>query len=220
MDLESGAVMFSTHGKDSSTLCECAYWIGMHNGSAERIGLVCCDMSPAFISGIRTYFPNATIVFDRFHVEHAAGTMLDDIRRTTGFKGRKGKGIRYEILKNRSDLKGGPPDEWRRVQGIMDEYEDLGRAYSVKQALHDIYCLRDPELQTWLFHRVCGYCLVQENERIQAFGRLLERHRDGIVAYFEYRRTNAVSEGTNSGIQTLKAASKGFKDTEVLIAKI
>jgi transposase len=27
-----------------------------------------CDMSPAFISGIKEYFPKARITFDKFHV--------------------------------------------------------------------------------------------------------------------------------------------------------
>jgi len=220
IDMDSGAVVFSTHGKDSSTLHECAYWIEMHGGSRKNIRLVCCDMSPAFIVGIRSYFPDAIIIFDRFHVEYAAGILVDTVRKSMGFKGKAGKGIRFVIQKTRADLMKETPELQDRIHKIMEDYKDLGIAYSIKQALHDIYCFRRPCLQVRLFDRIVAYCKIQTNEDIKKFGELLERHRYGIIAYFEYRRTNAVSEGINSGIQSMKAASKGFKDTKLLIAKI
>ena len=43
---------------------------------------------------------------------------------------------------------------------------------------------------------------------------LLVRHLDKILNYFKHRVSNAVSEGINSKIQTLKASARGFHDFE------
>jgi transposase len=41
--------------------------------------------------------------------------------------------------------------------------------------------------------------------------RMLKRHLPGLLSYFNYRITNAASEGFNSVIQALKYAARGFK---------
>ena len=40
----------------------------MHGGKAESIKEVSMDMSPAFISGVKTHLPAASVTFDKFHV--------------------------------------------------------------------------------------------------------------------------------------------------------
>lgn len=40
----------------------------------------------------------------------------------------------------------------------------------------------------------------------------LKRHLTGILAYVTHRITNAVTEGLNSKIQTLKANARGYRN--------
>ena len=40
----------------------------------------------------------------------------------------------------------------------------------------------------------------------------LERHLDGLLAWFDSRINNAMTEGFNSVIQTLKATAKGYRN--------
>lgn len=56
MDLEARRVMFATPGKDAETVKAFAEDLAAHGGAPKtQVEQVCCDMSPAFISGITTY---------------------------------------------------------------------------------------------------------------------------------------------------------------------
>ncbi|WP_459918502.1 transposase [Desulfocicer niacini] len=39
-----------------------------HDGKPDAVEESCCDMSPAFISGIGQYLPKSQITLDKFHV--------------------------------------------------------------------------------------------------------------------------------------------------------
>ena len=56
MDLEARRVMFATPGKDAETVKAFAEDLDAHKGEPKtQVEQVCCDMSPAFIAGIRSY---------------------------------------------------------------------------------------------------------------------------------------------------------------------
>ena len=56
MDLETRRVMFATPGKDAETVKAFAEDLTAHGGAPKiQVEEVCCDMSPAFISGITKY---------------------------------------------------------------------------------------------------------------------------------------------------------------------
>jgi transposase len=56
MDLEARRVMFATPGRDADTLKAFAEDLADHGGEPKtQVEQVCCDMSPAFISGIGEY---------------------------------------------------------------------------------------------------------------------------------------------------------------------
>jgi transposase len=56
MDLEARRVLFATPGRDAETVKAFAEDLAAHGGAPKtQVGQVCCDMSPAFISGIGEY---------------------------------------------------------------------------------------------------------------------------------------------------------------------
>ena len=68
VDFDTSKVIHVCEGKDSNTVSIFKKDYKTHSGNPENIHSVCCDMSPAFISGIHAEFPNAAITFDKFHV--------------------------------------------------------------------------------------------------------------------------------------------------------
>jgi transposase len=68
IDLDKSKVVHVCEGKDASTIESFRTDLELHKGSSKNINNFCCDMSPAFISGIENNFPNASITFDKFHV--------------------------------------------------------------------------------------------------------------------------------------------------------
>ncbi len=78
MDLESGAIVHVGKGKGGDALT--FFWKRLRSGGA-KIEAVATDMSPAYIGAVTTYLPNATLVFDRFHVIKLYNEKLSQLRR-------------------------------------------------------------------------------------------------------------------------------------------
>ena len=62
-------------------------------------------MSPAFIKGVSQELPNARITFDKFHVVWHANAAVDKMRRIEQRTDKSLKGMRWSLLKDRSNLK-------------------------------------------------------------------------------------------------------------------
>jgi len=61
-------------------------------------------MSPAFISGIKTEFPSASITFDKFHVMKIVNEGIDAVRKEEVAMNQCLKNTRYLWLKNPCNL--------------------------------------------------------------------------------------------------------------------
>jgi transposase len=49
-------------------------------------------------------------------------------------------------------------------------------------------------------------------EPIKKIARMLKNHLGGLLSYFRHRVTNAITEGFNSRIQSVKSAARGFRN--------
>ena len=213
----TGGIVFATIGRDHSTIVEFKIWLIHHGCNPDTIGVVCCDMSPAYIKGIRECFPNATIVFDKFHVVKTCNDTLDMVRKKSGLKGKKGKGLRFCFLKNREEL---DEDTRARIDSVMDDYFYIGKAYSIKESIRDLYAISDPLIARQVLYSIIDRCLDSENDDIFDLGITLDRHSEGILAWFNTKINNGISEGNNSVIQAMKRTARGFSEPENMIALI
>jgi hypothetical protein len=87
------------------------------------------DMSPAYQSGASQFFPQAQIVFDRFHLMQMAGQALDKVRKELTREGADLKGALWALRGN----------EWTRSQeqcqqrsALCNRYPKLGRAIGLR----------------------------------------------------------------------------------------
>jgi transposase len=107
LDLESGAVIFVGDGKGPDALKP---FFKMLNHSHANIKAVAIDMSPACINAVMDHLPNATIVFDHFHVIKLYNDKLSDLRRGLYREAKDDlkkdvlKGTRWLLLKNPENL--------------------------------------------------------------------------------------------------------------------
>ena len=67
----------------------------------EKVEEVCIDMWGGFVKVIEEVFPNAIIVYDRFHVMKMVNKRLNEIRCKLGMRA---KGMGHLLLSNREDL--------------------------------------------------------------------------------------------------------------------
>lgn len=76
LDLLSGAVVFVGDGKGAEALLP--FWKKLKSSKA-KVDAVAMDMSPSYISAVSTHLPEATIVFDHFHIIKMFNDKLSDL---------------------------------------------------------------------------------------------------------------------------------------------
>jgi transposase len=220
-DYEKRRLIFATEGKGSDTLKQFGEYLEAHGGKREEIKQVCCDMSPAFISGIEKNFPNASITFDKFHVIKAMNEALDAVRRREVKEHPILEGTRWDYMKNPENLsKKGKA----RLQAIGQSGKRLqtSKAYTMKLLLQEILdagkAMSEEEgraqLKGWI--RWALLCRIPE---VVEVGKMVKRHLEGILNWFSSRMTNALLEGYNSVLRAGRGVARGFRTCANVILK-
>lgn len=214
-DPAKGRIVYGTVGRDWTTLGDLYLWILRHNGHPDNIKYISADMSESFEKGIRIFFPEARIVYDHFHVHKMANEAIDRVRRTCGLKGKVGKGIRFKFLRNGSDL---TSEDREKVESVLDRYSDLAVAYMIKESIVDFYSDMDIKHAGVMLRNII---VTGKNSGVKEIEKLcdtLDRHFEGIVLWHETSLNNGLAEGLNSVIQSMKTASRGFRNPSSMIA--
>ena len=133
LDHDTGKVVWAAKGKTAETLCTFFDLIGQEQ--CDSITTVTIDMSAAYEKAITERLPNATIVFDRFHVQQLSSDAVDEVRRGQHRELRDAgdteeakviKGTRFALLKNPWNL---TRDEGKQLRDVQDNNARLFRAY-------------------------------------------------------------------------------------------
>ena len=98
------------------------------------------DMSKSYMKGASQYFPQARIVFDKFHVMMLAGKALEEVRLQLQREGAQLKGAMWSLRGNAWNLS---PER----QDLCRQYTQLGRAMSLRETLQAIYATPTGSLQ-------------------------------------------------------------------------
>jgi transposase len=87
LDAENSSLLLMVEGRSAEALGAFAAALGEHGGEPSQIEAIAMDMSPAYVKGATEHFPQARIVFDKFHLMVLAGQALDEVRRELGRDG-------------------------------------------------------------------------------------------------------------------------------------
>ena len=136
----SGRIPYVGEGKGVGALSD--FWKKVKRKNIS-IKYVATDLSAAFIASVLENCPNATHVFDHFHVVKLMNGKLDDIRRTQHStekdinKRKVLKGTRYLLLGNGADIY---DDKYKtRLENALAMSEPLSKAYYLKEQLREIW---------------------------------------------------------------------------------
>ncbi len=218
VDMIEREVVFATPGKDESAIARFSDELSLHNANSNNITNVSMDMSPAFIKGAGTYFKNAEITFDKFHIIKQLNEAIDEIRRSETVVNPCLKGTRYIWLKNPNHLTARQRED---LKTLSKENRRLAKAYQMKLTLQDVYrTVHDPRVADISFKKWLSWAVRSRIDPIKRFAKMFKSHYDGILQYFKSKLTAGISEGTNSCIQEIKRRSKGFRNINYFISMI
>ena len=218
VDLEESRVLFATGGKDASTVKRFKQDLIEHGGDPSAIEEMCCDMSPAFISGVEKQFPEAHLTFDKFHVIKILNDAVDQVRREEIKDRPELKGSRYIWLKNQPNLKVSQTDLLEQLT-IKKLNLKTSRAYHIKLNFQELYQqpveFAETYLKKWYF-----WATHSRLEPIINAAYTIKNHWDGVLRWFKSKINNGILEGINSMIQAAKARARGYRTERNLITMI
>jgi transposase len=208
LDAESHAVLYMAQGRDSHAVEAFAEALRLHHGDPAKIRWVAMDMLHCYAKAVRENFPNATVVFDRYHLMVMAGEAVDNVRKQLQRNGANLKGSLWSLRGNEWNL---TQEQLVQRTSLASAYKPLGRALALRSALQDIYCAPTAdgaELLKW-------WCRWAARSRLQPFQKLAKTIRlywNGIVTYFENHITQGAIEAINGVIQLAKRRARGFRN--------
>jgi len=210
VDLDKRRTIFITEGKDNTTVKDFKEDFEEHNGDVNNITNVSCDMSPAFIKGVKENLPNAKITFDKFHILKIINEAVNKVRQQEVSTNNLLKGTKYIWLKNYTNLTVKQKEQLDELTMSNMNIKTL-RAYNIRQSFQDIYQANTQDefityLNKWYFWAT--HCQL---EPMVKAAKTIKRHWDGIVKWFESKINNGILEGLNSVIQAAKSKARGYK---------
>ncbi len=213
-------------GKDRSeeSMDEFYEWLGPTK--SKRIRLAVMDMWKAFRNSTlkEAHAPQASILFDKFHVMRHLGEALDKVRkseyaRLTGKDRRFIKGQKYTLLSRRENL---TTTGRRSLKMLLKANKRLNTAYVLKEAFGQLW---DYQTEGWarrFFDHWRDSLKWQRLEPYEKFAEMIDRHWDGIAAYCKPENKVALGfvEGLNNKIRVIQRRAYGLRDEEYLRLKI
>lgn len=210
-------VLYATEGRDFTTVERFSKDLKEHGGDPERIVQACADLSPAFKKGITEYLPNASLVFDRFHVMQLVSKAVDDTRKTESKDQPLLSGSRYAWLHNPETA---TEKQQEQIKTLSKLHLKTARAYQIRLALRSVYELRGIKKAEYALKHWYFWATHSRIEPIIKAAKTIREHWTGVIAFFNDRLANGLAEGVNSVIQTLKRRARGYANVKNFITMI
>ena len=215
-------IWFGGTDRSEASLGQFYAWLGPRK--AARVRLVVMDMWKPFRLATTCHAPQASILFDKFHVLRHLGEALDQVRkseyaRVSGRQRRFIKGQKYTLLSHRASL---TLQGRRALQQLLRANKRLQTAYLLKESFGQLW---DYEKEGWarrFFENWRAALKWQRLKPYEKFADLIKRHWEGIAAYCHPENKVALGfvEGLNNKIRVLQRRAYGLRDEEYLRLKI
>ena len=210
VDLQEKRTVHISDGKGSQTVADFVEYLEDRKGDRRHVTDVSCDMSPAFIKGVREQLPKAEITFDKFHILKIINEGVDQVRREEAKENPLLKGARYIFLKNDSNL---TVKQKKTKETLCLSKLNLKsvRAMNIRESFQQIYTLAsltafEENLNSWYFWATHS----QLPPMIKA-AKTVKRHWDGVIRWQKSKINNGILEGLNSVLQAAKRKARGYK---------
>lgn len=209
---------------------------------------VTLDMSNAMDAIIRTSFPNADIVTDRFHAQQLISEALQEIRGSLRREMLKEETAAILVAKKEKKIYQPPTYEngdtkkqlltrsfhllfkssskWtdrqkQRATILFREFEELDEAYKLSMMFRSWYENNTNKEQAK--QNLQKWYEKVEEKNIASFivaARSIEAHEDTILNYFNHRSTNASAESFNAKLKGFRALVRGVRDVKFFLFRV
>jgi transposase len=210
VDLLKRRTIHIAKGKDSETVKSFADDLVLHNGDPEAIKDVSCDMSPAFIKGVKEHLPEAKITFDKFHIMKVLNKAVDEVRKRELAANPILKNSKYVLLKNKSNLTVKQQNKRKELSMPKLNLKSI-KALHIRENFQEIYKAKTDDLFETLLNKWYFWATHSHVEEIKQAAYTIKNHWQGVLQWKKTQIDNGLLEGLNSLIQATKAKARGFR---------
>jgi len=215
-DLDEGTVEHVARERTTESLE--SYFRGVSQEQLVGIQAITVDMWDAFIKAIRLHVPEwqKKLVYDRYHVMKNVNHAVDLVRRKE-HRQLVAEGdetlarTRYWWLYAKENL---PAIHRKPFRELRDSTLRTARAWALKESLRELWGCKTRGIAERFWKRWFAWAARSQLKPMIYAARTVKAHLEGILTYFAHRKTNAVLEGVNSKIQTVKKRAYGFRNID------
>lgn len=188
---------------------------------AHLILAICSDMRTTYDTARRTHpiLKKIPLVIDKYHLIADANKRVSAERRIVEEVILKNKRQlpRKLLLKGKEHLS---EEERARLKLLLTKYPDLQVYYFIKEGLRELYAKLDKESATKFLDNLISTMYRQREKSCSDWAKTLERHHDSILNYFDFRITNAYTEGVHTKMKLIKRQGFGYKNKDIYLRKL
>jgi transposase len=178
-----------------------------HIAGRENVHFAIVDLCDPFKNFVHSFFPNATLIADKFHVLRLLSPAINRRRKAiTGDK--RSLAVRRWLLRNGKDLL--PLQRFLLNRGL-ESFPELLEVYHAKEALHGFYRIRGQHRAEHALTAMTDRMAISKLPEIQTLRRTLMKWRHEILAYFATHLTNGRTEGFNNKAKLVKRRAYGYR---------
>ncbi len=181
-----------------------------HIQGREAVRWCAMDLSETYRGLVRTHFPNAEIVADKFHVLRLMNPLLR--RKRIDVTGdRRTLRIKKLLQRNRHRLQF---FEKQDVDRFLKLHPELDEVYRMKERLHELYRCKGLHRATINFENLIQRAQNSTIYELNQLAKTLQKWKTEILNYFITGYTNAMTEGFNRVASLVKNLGFGYKNAD------
>lgn len=243
---KKGALVAIVEGTQSDKVIEAFKKIPLE--TRNKVKEVTLDMAGCMQKIVKSCFPKATRVIDRFHVQKLAYDALQEIRikhrweaideETNAIENAKADGKKYEpkylengdtkkqLLARSRYLLFKSGEKWTDKQakraGILFElYPDLKQAYGLTHSLRMIFSKN--KIKGVAYTKLAKWFNDVTDSGFKSFNTIsatLYSHYPEVLNFFDNRSTNASAESFNAKLKAFRATQRGVTDISFFLFRL
>ncbi len=215
-DLDNSTVEAIADGNDTESGIAC--YSQLSDDQIASVEAVAMDMSAAYVKATKQSIPLAEekIVHDRFHVMQHATKAVDKVRRGEHRQLKQDDdnrlaNTRYIWLKSQENLS---EKQLALLEDVFTLKLKTGKAWGYKEMLRDLWHHDDAVSATQYFKAWYRSVIHTKLEPMKKVARMIKERLRNVVSYCTHGITNAVAEGINSKIMSIKRRVGGYRNIE------
>lgn len=179
----------------------------------SNVQVVVMDLSETYRSIARRYFPEATIVADRFHVVRLINQHFLKVWQQHDDEGRKIRGLLSLMRRHQWHLS---DEQHTNLMTYLADYPVLQQLYVAKQKLMRFMLLKTVTARRARAKLPRYLKLLEQfrNSPLRALAKTFTSWMEPIIAMWRFSKTNGITEGFHNKMEMISRRAYGFRNFE------